>query len=105
MGDTAISIPIDVRTHERKQLREFIPKIVSRYAIRATEDNDMESRADELNRVYEEHIEGMGNALLMPIDDWRTIISELSEIDDGLRGWWLQRKLIRRLREKSEELQ
>jgi hypothetical protein len=105
MADIPNSIPISLRSHEIDQLHEFVPKLVRRFMGRDTEQNDMASKADELERVYEEHIEGMGNALLMPIDDWRTLISSLSDVDDGLRGWWLQRKLIRRLRDKSEELQ
>lgn len=105
MGDTAINIPIDVRSHEQNQLTEFIPKLVTRFMNRQTEQ--MESKSDELNRVYDEHIEGMDGEsyLSMPIDDWRTLISSLSNVDDGLRGWWLQKKLVSRLRDKLEDIQ
>lgn len=105
MDDTAINIPIDVRSHEQNQLTEFVPKLVTRFMNRQTEQ--MESKSDELNRVYDEHIEGMDGEsyLSMPIDDWRTLISSLSNVDDGLRGWWLQKKLVSRLRDKLEDIQ
>jgi len=101
MGDTAINIPIEIRSHELTQLVRFVEKLVRRFTNRETEQ-----KADELRRVYDEHIYGMESAsyLSMPIDDWRTLVSSLSYIDDGLRGWWLQTKLVERLRAKSEAL-
>lgn len=101
MGDTAINIPIEIRSHESTQLDTFVDKLVRRFTNRGTEQ-----KADELRRVYDEHIDEMGSAdyLSMPIDDWRTLVSSLSEVDDGLRGWWLQTKLVDRLRVKSDEL-
>jgi len=101
MGDTAINVPIEIRSHESTQLVRFVEKLVRRFTNR-----EMEQKADELRRVYDEHIDEMESAsyLSMPIDDWRTLVSNLSYVDDGLRGWWLQTKLVERLRAKSDEL-
>jgi hypothetical protein len=103
MGDTAINVPIEIRSHESTQLVRFVEKLVRRFTNR-----EMEQKADELRRVYDEHIYGMSESeadyLSMPIDDWRTLVSNLSYVDDGLRSWWLQTKLVDRLRAKSEAL-
>lgn len=113
MGDTAMNVPIKVRTHELKQLHEMVPA-----ARRHCEQAEMDEQADEITRVYDEHIANVEEAagfdtsfrahVSMPADDWRTTISSLGRVqrrDEGLRAWWLRKKLASRLRDRLEQLE
>jgi len=108
MGDTALNVPIRVRTHELEQLHGMVPEAIQQIGT---------DEADELKRVYDEHIgqitaeypEGPQFAayVSMPIDDWRTVISGLNRAryESGRpRVHWLQSKLVGRLEDRSEEL-
>jgi hypothetical protein len=105
MGDTAINVPIDVRSHELQQVKEMGTSAVER--LRSIELDD---EADELSRVVDEHILDMpddADTLSMPADDWQTLVRHLHRLRDeeGLRVWWLRRKLYDRLQDKQEALE
>lgn len=113
MGDTAINVPVRVRSHELCQVHEMVPDVEER--LRSIDTESTIERADELNRIYDEHISGVDGEpresdafaayLSMPADDWRSVVSALARVeDDGLRPQWLQKKLVNRLRDRMEEL-
>jgi hypothetical protein len=115
MGDTAMNVPVEVRSHELRQLDKMVPKAADRLREVATENNDLASEADTLDRAYDEHIldmpatHSMGDGYLsMPADDWRAIIRHLPRIEDNVgvtRVWWLRKKLTSRVRERLAELE
>jgi hypothetical protein len=114
MGDTAINVPVKVRTHELNQLHEFVPDV--RDGLRQAE---LDEAADEVARIYDEHISGVEREFTgddqafaayvsMPANDWKTIvrfIGRLEHTSEGTRAWWLQKKLVERLRERLEEME
>jgi hypothetical protein len=96
-----INIPVDVRTHEAAQAREF--------ALRSATDlrnAEQHERADTLERIYQQHLMDIEDSITMSADDWRTFISECRRLDrtEGLRCWWFRRKLAKRLDERMENL-
>jgi hypothetical protein len=103
-GESSIPIPIDIRSHEVSQLDEFVPQIVERLRDIATEDNDLGSEADSIESIYDNAAVSDG-MLSMEIDEWRTLLRHLPRLrdDEGLRVWWLQRKMIRRLKDRADE--
>jgi hypothetical protein len=113
MGDTPINVPVKVRTHELNQVHEMIPQVEEQ--LRSIGVEATVEQADELERIYAEHIEGIGVEpreseefaayLSMPADDWRSVVSALARVDDGLRPRWLQKKLVKRLRARLDEME
>lgn len=112
MGDTALNLPVKVRTHELEQVQTLLPKI--RDELRQA---DKDEAADEVHRIYDEHVEGkvpvypdgpeFANYLSMPSEDWRMVIRYLNrERDDQpLRIHWLQTKLTDRIEARMEEME
>lgn len=99
MEETGINVPINVRTHETQQLQTKVPSV-----IEDMQDADMDT--DEIERVYDEHIAGLNGTgtVSMPTDDWQIINTRLARLDN-LHTRWLRKKLVRRLRERLEELE
>jgi len=107
MGDTDVPVPIDLRTHERSQLREFVPLLIDGYSEHATEKNNFDERVEELEDIYTD-VEGLNGdkRLFLESDKWTTLLSSLTRLHNGTfnRAAWLQKKLHRRLEDRLEEL-
>jgi hypothetical protein len=97
MGDTAMHVPVDLRTHEVNQLQEMVPDAAQQ--LRETDVETLVEDAETLERAYDEHLYGLDGpgVASMPADDWRAIVRNLDRADDGLRVWWLRKKLVDRL--------
>lgn len=108
MGDTALNVPVKVRSHELNQLHEFVPDV--RDELRKADLNDA---ADKVERIYDEHVSSVryeknDTYVSMPAEDWKTVvrnIGRLSRTSEGTRAWWLQTKLVDRLDDRLEELE
>lgn len=106
MGNTALNVPVEVRSHELAKLHETIRGVITNL-----EDAEMDEAAVELSRVYEEHIEGIERDdseavhVSMPPEDWRIAIRYLNRArENSMRVGWLQSKLVDRLEKKMEEM-
>lgn len=111
MGDTAINVPVKVRSHELNQLHEFFPDVRD-----GLQQAGLDEAAEAVDRIYDEHVSGVTAAVsggpyaamvTMPAEDWKTTvryIGRLSQTSEGLRAWWLQKKLVGRLDDRLEEL-
>jgi hypothetical protein len=109
--DNDVNVPIKARTHELNQLQEMLP--AARNIIADDET------AEEVDRIYREHIDGLtpdyadaeystfATYVSMPADDWQRTIRHLNHLRhrERLRVEWLQKKLVRRLRERLAELE
>jgi len=101
MDDDTINVPIAVRSHEVAQLHEFVPEAIDQ--CRRTEMND---EADQLQCVVDEYLEPTDGYISMPADEWRTVVRNVHRrTDSGLRSQWLQTKLLKRLRDRMEEME
>jgi aminopeptidase N len=92
------NIPITVRTHEKAQLEDFVPRVEELFR-----ESDLDEQADflaDLELVFEND-----TAYAAP-RDWGRLIQHLTRLreEEGLRVWWLQRKLARRLRERVDDV-
>lgn len=112
MGDTAINVPVDVRTHELNQLQSWLPAIADE--LRAA---DITEGAETIERIYDEHVADVGHGpnnsnlyVSMPQEDWRMTMRYLNRArtlgrnGNDLRAHWLQTKLIDRLEDRLEEM-
>lgn len=113
MGDTAINVPVEVRSHELTQIHEMVPA-----ARDDLVDADNDDDAETVRRIYDEHIKGVEQSfsedesfaayLSMPVEDWRMVIRYLNRTtrDEGrIRVHWLQEKLVTRLEDRLDELE
>jgi hypothetical protein len=101
MDDDTINVPIRVRSNEVAQLHEFVPEAIDQ--CRRTE---MDDEADQLQCVVDEYLEPNDGYISMPADEWRAVIRNVHRrTDNGLRSEYLQRKLLKRLRARMEELE
>jgi hypothetical protein len=115
MGDTAMNVPVEIRSHELRQLDHMVPQAADELEAVATDENNLADEANTLYRAYDEHIadmpatHSMGDGYLsMPADDWRSIIRHLPRVEDEegkLRVLWLRKKLVGRLRDRMDELE
>jgi len=107
---SAINVPIKARTHELNQLHGKVPEAVDHF-----QQAEMHDEADEVNRIYDEHISGVDPKftdddqsfaayVYMPADDWYTTLRVLGRFDDQ-RLWWLRKKLSKRLRDRLDEME
>lgn len=109
--DSNVRVPIKVRTHEVNQLHEMLPEVVDRLA--AIEHPD----AEDFEEMYEEYVsdveitypgapqdESFAAWVSMPADEWRLLIRHAQKYEDA-RAEWLQKKLMRRLSDRLEEVQ
>jgi len=107
MGETDVPVPIDLRTHERSQLREFVPTLIDGYSEHATEENNFDERVEELEDIQTD-VKGLkeDERLFLDSDKWTTLLSSLTRLHNGTfnRAAWLQKKLHRRLEDRLEEL-
>ena len=105
---TSVPVPIDLRTHERSQLREFVPMLIDGYEKHATEENNFTERVTELQNINKD-IEGLNSdeRLFLESDQWTTLLSSLTRLHNGTfnRPAWLQKKLHQRLEDQLEVLQ
>jgi hypothetical protein len=94
----------------------MVPRAVER--LRALDAETFGDDADELERIYAEYIEGVEREFTaddqafaayvsMPADDWRQVVGSLGRLydEEGLRVWWLRKKLVKRLRERLEQME
>jgi len=104
MGDE-LPVPVPLREHECRQLEEFMS------SVQQTTDS-----IDGLDAIYDSTFpisDGRENDefyayVSMPVTDWHTVSKALNRhrrFNDGSRSWWLQKKLVNRLNERTEELQ
>jgi hypothetical protein len=113
MGDTALNVPVKVRTHELKQTKTMIPNVAD-----DLEQAGLDEAAEEVNRIYETHIEGIdahypegpefAAYLSIPVEDWRLTIRYLNRArrtDGKLRAQWLQSKLVDRVEDRLAEME
>lgn len=114
--DSSIRVPVEIRTHELSQLKSMVPRVVER--LRDIDAETFGDDADELERIYTEHIETVEREFTeddqtfaayvsMPADDWRNVVGSLGRLydEEGLRVWWLRKKLVKRLRKRLEEME
>lgn len=94
-----VSIPIELASHEVKQLDEFIPRIEERLR-----EIDLEDEADEISDAT--IVEEGGDVFSAKTKEWAAIIGGLRVLrgEESLRSWWLRKKLARRVSEKVAEL-
>lgn len=112
---SAINVPVKVRTHELNQAHDFIPRAAER--LRAVDADPAQEQADELERIYAEHVEGIdahypegpefAAYLSMPADDWRQVVGGVARLydEEGLRVQWFQKKLVKRLQARMAEME
>jgi hypothetical protein len=102
MGDTAMNVPVDLRTQEVSQLQTMVPDAATK--LRETDVESLADEASTLIRVHDEHLRGLQGAgtVSMPADDWRAVVRHLDRGGDGLNAWWLRKKLVDRLSERLE---
>lgn len=98
----SMTVTMPMRTQEQDQLERFVPEI-----IEYLEGIGLDSSASELDDVtfdLEHNDEGRTRWLATTTaDEWRTVISKLSNLD-GNDVDWLRRKLAKRLHDKVEEI-
>lgn len=108
-----MNVPVRVRTHELQQVKTMMPSVAD-----GLEQADLDEAAEEVNRIYDTHIEGVEPTypdgpefaayLSMPTEDWRLTIRYLNRAmrDEGrLRVHWLQNKLVERIEDRLDELE
>lgn len=93
-------ITIEMRPNEKSQLEDFVPRIIEEY-----HDSGLDERAEALEDMVLGWVPTEWEARL-GVEEWSTLISSLHVVrpDEGLRVWWLQKKLSRRLRQRINEL-
>jgi len=114
--DTSINVPVKVRSHELQQAHDFIPRVAQR--LRDIDADPAQEQADELERIYAEHVEGVERKfteddqafaayISMPADDWRAVVGGVARLrgEEGLRSWWFRKKLVKRLQARLEEME
>lgn len=93
-----VRVPITLRPLERTQLDSMVPRVVDRL-------EELE-RYDEATKVEnaEIHIDE-DTAAAEPLT-WATVVGGLEVLrqEDGLRIWWLRKKLSKRLQRKMDEM-
>lgn len=109
MGDSEINVPVEVRSHELGQLRDWTPTVAANLYDVSTDENGLLEEADTIQRIYDEYINTVeGEYISMPADDWRALVANLDRIEDeeGInRVYWLRKKLVTRLRDKLDEME
>jgi len=108
MGEKTVPVPINLRTHERSQLREFVSLLIDGYSEHATDKNNFDERVEELEDIHTDvqGLESGDERLFLESDKWTTLLSSLTRLHNGTfnRAAWLQKKLHRRLEDRLEEL-
>lgn len=112
MGDTALNVPVKMRTHELNQLHEYYPTVEE-----GLREAELAEAADTVSRIYDEHVSGIkpepreaddfAAYVSMPADDWRMTVRYFNRLrsDEGLRVEWLQNKVVDRLEDRVEEFE
>lgn len=109
-----MNLPVKVRSNELKQVKKVVTQLIDNL-----EQAELPEAADELSRIYDEHISGVergfedeDNAfaayLSMPLDDWRIVIRHLNRArrEEGtIRVQYLQNKLVSRIEDRIEDLE
>lgn len=98
-------VPIELRTHERAQLEEYVPRLESKLRAR-----DLEDQADtvrDFSFTLDATEEVAGQYASAPADDWESVVQYLNILRDeeGNRVWWLRKKLATRLARRLEEVE
>lgn len=94
-----MKVPIELRPTEMNQLEEFMPRVEA-----ALSDKGLDDEAEEVSEAT--IINVAGNTYSAEATDWSAIIGGLRTLRDeeGLRSWWLRKKLAGRLSRKVSEL-
>lgn len=93
-------VPIELRSHERAQLDEFITRVVDILTERG-----LSNEAEEVENV--DLIENGNGTFSAEPSEWATVVGGLRHLrdDEGLRTWWLRSKLAKRLNERISEIE
>lgn len=94
-----MKVPIELRSHEQAQLDEFVPRAADRL-----EDKGLDEEAQEVRDV--DIIDNQSGTYSAEPTEWAAIIGALRTLRDeeGLRSWWLRKKLAQRLARRTEEI-
>lgn len=96
-----MKVPINLRSHERKQLDEFITR-----AIDLLEDRGLDEEAEDVREATIIEDEGANTYSAEP-SDWSAVIGSLRILrpEESLRSWWLRKKLAKRLSRRMDEIE
>ena len=97
--ESDLTVPIELRSHEREQLNEYLPQAKESYFM-----GERYAARDDVAVLIEQLSESEGTHVSFTVEQWRTCVSALSRCEDGLRPWWLQKKVVNRLNERIENL-
>jgi len=81
-----MNITIDLRSHEQRQLNDYLPRVKS--SLEAAEMDD-----DAINAINVAHKRLSDGELGLDVDDWGTVLTNLHRAEDSNRLWWLRTKL------------
>ena len=97
--ESDLSVPIEIRDHEYRQLIEYLPNAKQSYKAGDRDDEaaTVSTLIDTLSDSSDKHVS-------FTVEQWRTCVSALNRCEDGLRPWWLQKKVVNRLNERIENL-
>jgi len=110
-----VEVTIELRTHERAQLDEFVPRMVERLEAKGLDEEaedlcavDIIENLDETSPFHETARESAHDPTTYSAapTEWATIIGALRVLreEEGLRSWWLRKKLARRLSRATDQL-
>lgn len=93
-------VPIQLRSHEEAQLESFVPRMVDRL-----NDMGVEAEAEDIENV--ELIDEGDGTFSAEVSEWTALLGGMRVLRDeeGLRSWWLRKKLSRRLMRIQEKLE
>lgn len=95
-----LSVPIEIRDNEYRQLIEYLPNAKQSY-----EAGERDDEAAAVSTLIDTLTDSSDKHVSFTVEQWRTCVSALSRVEDGLRPWWLQKKVVNRLNERVDELQ
>lgn len=102
---SGINVPVELRSHEQFQLAEYVPKMEERLRER-----DLDEQADAVSDftfTVDATDDVAGQYASAPAEDWEKVIQYLNILrpQEGLRVWWLRKKLAKRLARRLEEME
>lgn len=100
---STVQVDMGLRTQERQQLDRWVPRIIEHL-----EGLGLPQSAEDLDDVTlvieESDRDGFRYEAAAEPDEWRTLISSLSN-QDGQDAWWLRKKLARRFHDRVDEME
>lgn len=94
-----MKVPIELRSVEQSQLEEFTPRAADRLENKGLDEEAQEVRDAEI-------IDNGDGTYSAETTEWSALIGALRTLRDGegLRSWWLRKKLAIRLSSAVEEM-